>query len=120
VSRNRIAAAIGIVAIFVVVGGLLIYADAGNRRGHNRTLDVTVTGGKTMQPNLIRAYPNDTLTINVTSDTDGEVHLHVYDIQFATKAGQTVSHTFKADKTCTCDIEWESTGTGLGQLLVSP
>jgi hypothetical protein len=56
----------------------------------------------------------------VTSDTDGEVHLHEYDIHFDAKAGQTVSHTFKADKTCSCDIEWESTSHGLGTLVVNP
>jgi hypothetical protein len=84
------------------------------------TFDVTVTGGKTMSPSDLSAHQNDTLTINVTSDTDGEVHLHLYDITFDTKAGQTVSHTFKVDKTCTCDIEWESTSTGLGRLVVNP
>jgi hypothetical protein len=120
VSRNRIAVAIGVVAVFVLVGGILIYADAGSHRGHNLTFDVTVTGGKTMQPNYLPTRQNDSVTINITSDREGEVHLHVYDIAFATKAGQTVSHTFKADKTCTCDIEWESTSTPLGQLVVSP
>jgi len=52
--------------------------------------------------------------------TDGEVHLHEYDIAFEAKAGTTVSHTFKADKTCSCDLEWESTSTRLGTLVVSP
>jgi hypothetical protein len=48
------------------------------------------------------------------------VHLHVYDIAFETMKGQTVSHTFKADKTCGCDIEWETTSKGLGSMTVSP
>jgi hypothetical protein len=48
------------------------------------------------------------------------VHLHGYDIAFNTIAGQTVSHTFKAVTTCDCIIEWESTSTSLGALLVSP
>jgi hypothetical protein len=120
VSRNRIAVGIGVVAIFVLVGGILIYAGQ-SRGGQNRTFNVAVTGGKTMQPSSLQpVHQNDTVTVNVTSDMDGEVHLHVYDIAFEAKRGQTVSHTFKADKTCTCDIEWESTGTGLGQLVVSP
>lgn len=118
-SRNRIAVAIGVLAVFVLVGGILIYA-ASSHGGQNVKIDVTVTAGKTMVPSDLRAHQNDNVTINVTSDTDGEVHLHVYDIAFEAKAGQTVSHTFKADKTCTCDIEWESTSTGLGQLVVSP
>ena len=43
-----------------------------------------------------------------------------YDIAFDAKAGQVVSHTFKADKTCSCDIEWERTSHPLGTLVVSP
>ena len=120
VSRNRIAVAIGIVAIFVLVGGILIYADAGSHRGHNLTFDVVVSSAQTMHPSNMPARQNDTVTINLNSDRDGEVHLHVYDIQFAAHANQVVSHTFKADKTCTCDIEWESTSTPLGTLTVSP
>ena len=77
--------------------------------------------GRDLEPfNRVVAHQSDTITINITSDTDGEVHLHEYDIAFDAKAGQVVSHTFKADKTCSCDIEWESTGRPLGTLVVSP
>ena len=117
-SRYRIAVVIGVLVVFVLVGGILIYAMRSG--GQKVTFNVTVAGGKTMFPSNLPAHQNDTVTINVTSDTDGEVHLHLYDIVFNTKKGQTVSHTFKADKTCTCDIEWESTSTGLGRLVVSP
>jgi hypothetical protein len=118
-NRNRIAIVAAVLAVFVIVGGVLIYSNRGSG-GQNLTFDVTVTGAKTMKPTNLSAHQNDTVTINVTSDTDGDVHLHVYDIIFNAKAGQTVSHTFKADKTGTCDLEWESTATGLGQLVVSP
>jgi hypothetical protein len=118
-SRNRIAVAIAVLVVFIVAGGILIYTSR-SHGGQNLTFNVTVTGAKAMSPSNLSAHQNDTVTINVTSDTDGEVHLHVYDIAFDAKVGQTVSHTFKADKTCTCDIEWESTSTGLGQLVVSP
>jgi hypothetical protein len=117
--KNRFAVLAAVLAIFVVVGGILIYTNHGSG-GHNVTFNVTVTGAKTMNPPNLSAHQNDTVTINVTSDTDGEIHLHLYDIIFNAKAGQTVSHTFKADKTGTCDIEWESTATGLGRLVVSP
>jgi len=119
VSRVRLVIAIGVLVVFVVVGGIIILA--GQHHGGQRlTFNVTVTGAKTMSPSSLSVHQNDTITINMTSDTDGEVHLHVYDIAFETKAGQTVSHTFKADKTCGCDIEWESTSTPLGSLTVSP
>jgi hypothetical protein len=72
-----------------------------------------------MQPRDWTAHQNDTVTVNITSDTDGEVHLHGYDIQFSTKKGQPITQTFKADKTGTFPIEWESTSTELGRLTVT-
>jgi nitrous oxide reductase len=68
----------------------------------------------------LKANQNDKITINVTSDQEGEVHLHVYDIAFEVKPGETTTHTFTADKTCRCEIEWEDTSTELGTLTVSP
>ena len=118
-SRTRIAVVIGVLIAFIAVGGILIYANRGGG-GQNVTFNLTVTGAKTMTPPDLSAHQNDTVTINIASDTDGAVHLHLYDIAFDTKAGQTVSHTFKADKTGTCDIEWESTSAPLGQLVVIP
>jgi hypothetical protein len=47
------------------------------------------------------------------------VHLHGYDIHFNCTPGQVTSHTFKADNTGSFDIEWESTSTPLGTLVVS-
>jgi hypothetical protein len=119
VSRTRALVVVALVIVFVAVGGALIYAN--NRPGNQHlTFDVTVTGASKMAPDTLNAKQGDTVTINVKSDQDGEVHLHVYDIPFETKAGQTVSHTFTADKTCTCLIEWEDTSTALGNLVVSP
>ncbi len=118
-SRIRIAVVIGVLVVFAVVGGLIVRANQ-HQGGQNVTFNVTVTGTKTMSPSTLSAHVNDTITINIASDSDGEVHLHVYDIAFETKAGQTVSHTFIADKTCGCDIEWESTSAPLGSLTVSP
>jgi hypothetical protein len=118
-SRTRIAVVAGVLVLFVVVGGIVILANRGGG-GKNVTFDVSITGAKTMSPSTLTAHQNDTITINVKSDTDGEVHLHIYDIAFEAKAGLTVSQTFKADKTCTCDIEWESTSQGLGTLAITP
>lgn len=118
-SRVRIAVLVGVLVVFGVVGAVIIRANQ-HQGGQDVTFNVTVSGAKTMSPSSISAHVNDTITINITSDTDGEVHLHVYEIAFDTKAGQTVSHTFKADRTCGCDIEWESTSAALGSLTVSP
>jgi hypothetical protein len=127
VTRARALIVVALIVVFVVAGGVLIYVN-GHQGGANVTFDLSVTGAKAMKvdspsgvdPEKLQAHQNDTITINIKSDQDGEVHLHDYDIAFDTKAGQTVSHTFKADKTCTCEIEWESTSMHLGTLTVSP
>ena len=116
-SRNRTYIVAAIVVVFVIAAGILIYAN--RHAGQPRTVNVTVTAGKTMNPSDWAANQNDTVTVNIKSDTDGEVHLHGYDIHFETKAGQSISQTFKADKSGKFPIEWESTSTDLGQLVVS-
>ncbi len=110
---------VAVVVIFIGVGAYLIFSNksAGPK---NITFDVTVTEGSSMNPSELRVHQNDTVTINITSDTDGEVHLHGYDIAFDTKAGKVVSHTFKAVNTGDFPIEWESTSTELGHLIVNP
>ena len=117
-NRYRVPIVVVVVVIFVAVGGILIFTNQ-NGGGKNVTFDVTVTGAKSMSPDTLSAHHNDTVTINVTSDSDGEVHLHGYDIHFETKAGQVVSQTFKAVNTGDFEIEWESTSTHLGHLVVS-
>lgn len=117
-NQSRLVIVAVVVVLFVIVGGVLIYATR-SHGGAARTINVTVTDAKSMTPQHWTANQNDTLTVNMTSNTDGEVHLHGYDIQFETKAGQTVTQQIKADKTGTFDIEWESTSTALGDLVVS-
>jgi hypothetical protein len=115
---TRTAIVVIVVAIFLIAGGVLIYANQ-SRGGQNVTINLTVTGASKMTPDLPTAHMNDTVTINISSDQTGEVHLHGYDIAFDCTAGQVTSHTFKADKTGQFEIEWESTSTHLGFLVVS-
>ena len=118
-SRARVLVIVSLIVVFVVAGGILLYSQQ-HRGGQNLTFNVTVKGGTTMTPSDLAAHLNDNITLNVTSDLEGEVHLHDYDIHFDTRPGQTVTHAFKADRTCSCDIEWESTSHPLGTLTVSP
>ena len=108
-----------VLVLFIAAGGMLIYASRGGG-GKDVTISVTVTKASVMTPSDLKAHQNDRVTFNVTSDTDGEVHLHGYDIHFDTKAGQTVTQKFTADKTGSFEIEWEDTSTPLGTLTVSP
>ncbi len=117
-NRYRIPIAVAAVVIFAAAAAIVIFANQSGG-GQDVTYNVTVTGAKSMSPDTLSAHHNDTVTINVTSDTQGEVHLHGYDIHFETKAGQVVSETFKAVNTGDFEIEWESTSTHLGHLVVS-
>jgi hypothetical protein len=120
-SRFRLALIAGVLVIFIAVGAYLIF---GNKKAapKNVTFNVTVTGAKSMTPiTELTVNQNDTVTINISSDTTGEVHLHGYDIPFDCVAGQVVSHTFKATiGGGPFDIEWEPTSTHLGDLIVNP
>ena len=117
-TRNRAYIVAAVLVLFVAAGGILIYATR-SHGGQNVTINLSVTGASQMTPDNPTAHQNDKVTINVTSDTEGEVHLHGYDIHFDTKPGETVSHTFTADKTGTFEIEWELTSKHLGDFVVS-
>ena len=118
-SRSRLAIAAVVIILFVVVGAIVVSRN-GQSGSTDVAFDVVVRGASQMTPGTLTAHQNDTVTINIRSDQTGEVHLHLYDIAFDAVAGKTVTKTFKADKTCTCDIEWETTGRSLGSLVVSP
>ena len=118
-SRYRAAIVAGVLVIFIAVGAYLAFSNR-SAGGKPVTWNVTVTRAAAMSPSVLTAHQDDMVTINMTSDTDGEVHLHGYDIPFDTKAGQVVSHSFKAINTGSFDIEWESTSTHLGELDVTP
>lgn len=118
-SRSRIAIVAVVVVLFVIVAGYLIFTNSSNG-GKNVTLSATVTHADTMKPTELDAHQNDMVTINITSDTTGEVHLHGYDIAFNCEAGKVTSNTFKADKTGDFEIEWEDTSTHLGHFVVAP
>jgi cytochrome c oxidase assembly protein Cox11 len=117
-NRTRIYVVVVVLIAFAAVGGYLIFGHTATG-GKNVTINVSVMGASKMTPGDLSAQQNDTVTINVMSDTDGEVHLHGYDIHFETRAGQTAGHTFKADKTGDFEIEWESTSKHLGHLVVT-
>ena len=125
-SRSRALVVVALIALFVIAGGALIYANTNKGSAQTVTFNLSVTGADKMivsdgtDPEKLAAHENDTITINLVSDQEGEVHLHEYDIAFNVKPGQTTTHTFKADKTCTCEVEWEETSHHLGTLTVSP
>jgi hypothetical protein len=86
----------------------------------SKTIEVTVTGGKSMSPSTWTAHHDDQVTVNITTDTDGEVHLHGYDIKWPLTRGLHWTITFTADITGDFPIEWETIGAPLGDFKVFP
>ena len=118
-SRNRAAIAAAVFVVFAVVAAYVVYTNQGGG-GKPVRFDVTVTHADKMTPSELDVHQNDIVTISITSDTDGEVHLHGYDHAFDCKVGQVTAYSFKADKSGTFEIEWESTSHHLGDLVVAP
>lgn len=120
-SRYRFAIVAAVLIVFVAVGAYLIFGNKAPYIPKNVAFDVTATKAGSMLPRKLTVHQNDTVTINIASDTDGEIHLHGYDIAFDCVAGKVVSHTFKAvNSGGPFDIEWEATATHLGDLIVNP
>jgi hypothetical protein len=109
----------GVLVVFLAVGGFLVLRGQGGG-GKPVTLNVTVSNAATMSPDHLTARQGDTITMNVRSDRNGELHLHGYDIHFEANSRGVASQTFRADKTGDFEIEWESTSTHLGDLVVNP
>ena len=68
----------------------------------------------------INADKNDTVRIQVRSDTAAEVHVHGYDIFENVDAGGSVRFNFPATIEGVFEIELEGTHTQIGQLRVEP
>ncbi len=114
----RIYVVITLLAVFIIGGGIVIAKQSGGG-GARLTVDVSVSGDR-MTPAPVTARQGDTITLNITADRAGEIHLHGYDIHFAGSAGDVRTHTFKADKSGTWELEYEAGAKHLGNLVVSP
>jgi hypothetical protein len=88
-SRTRALIAAGVLVVFIVAGGILVYANRGGG-GRDVTISVTVTKASVMKPSALTAHQDDRVTFNVTSDKTGDF-----------------------------PIEWESTSTELGPFVVT-
>jgi hypothetical protein len=110
----------GLFLLVFVVGGCIWTTHSSSGPVTSKRIDVAVAGGKSMFPATWTAHQNDLVIINITSDTDGEVHLHGYDIAFDLTKNGPLAKSFTADKTGDFPIEWETTGAPLGDFKVSP
>jgi hypothetical protein len=118
--RNRLLIIAVVVVVFIAAGAYLALRGLGGT-GKPVTLALSVTG-TTMSPTATPTVDqNDMVTMTVTTDQAEEIHLHGYDIHFEIPGpGQSVTHTFKADKSGRFDMEIEASSTGVGTFVVNP
>lgn len=115
---------------FLLLVGLLLIAVAAAACGGGGTQEQTFTehtftieiqtgkpveGAKTFQ-----VKQGDTVTFNVSSDTEGELHLHGYDLTKEMAPGKTVSVSLTANATGRFPFEIEDTAVEIGFLEVLP
>lgn len=117
-TRSRTVVLAAVLVVFLAAGAYLLFGRSGG--GKNVVFNVSVQNSKMTPTDSLEARQGDTITVNLTSDKAQEIHLHGYDIKFAAEPGKTVSKTFKADRTCDCEIEIEDTSTRVGSLTVKP
>src|SRR5258708_15962300 len=98
-NRARLAIALAVVALFAVTSGVILLANQ-NHRGRNLTFNVAVTDGKSMSvapcfpatctSDTLSATQNDNVTINITSHTTPEHHLHLTTAPSTATPAQTI------------------------------
>lgn len=82
---------------------------------------IRVTGGKPHGGvKEITLNKDDTVRLEVRSDTAAEVHIHGYDLMEDVEAGGSVAFRFKADIEGVFEIELEETKTPIAELTVEP
>lgn len=85
----------------------------------DRTIEVTIAG-ETMTPGEIVVEGGDSVTLRIAADAPRRLHLHGYDLQVRTSAGETTTLTFAASYTGQFVIEDEDTQALFGTLVVRP
>ncbi len=76
-----------------------------------------LTGDKVTK---IRVTKGDTVRFRALSPTAEEVHVHGYDLKLELAAGKVGSMSFKATIDGIFEIEFEGSGTQIGELRVDP
>jgi hypothetical protein len=68
----------------------------------------------------IEVKSGETAHFQVSTETPQEVHLHGYDLEESSTAGEPAEFHFEADETGIFEIEIHGTGTQIGELKVEP
>jgi hypothetical protein len=82
--------------------------------------DVIVNGDVVDSPGRIEVSLGDVVAVRVLADVADEVHVHGYDLTFATERGVPTLVTFTADAPGIFEVELEEAQIPLFELVVTP
>jgi plastocyanin len=99
---------------------LLLLASAACGSGGPEELEIPVKleQGK-LSPETIRVKQGDMVTLKIEADVSGEIHLHGYDIEKETEAGEVVDFFFVADATGRFQVAFHADGSAHGGIFKS-
>ena len=85
-----------------------------------KEIAVTMVGSKvTPAPDKVKVDKGEKVKLTVTRDTDGEIHVHGYDLEEQAKANVPVTFEFTADEVGVFEVEAHDPNRLLLQLQVS-
>lgn len=88
---------------------------------NSKVFNLVVKNNKLVSgPDVLQVNQGDHVTINITADVDGELHLHGYNIPVEFKKDQTASLAFDATISGRFPYELEDTKTEIGAVEVQP
>ena len=108
-----------VLAVVPALVAALLLAACGDGGPKDREFSIDYVSGQASD-RVFKAKQGDRVTIKVKSDSEGEVHLHGYDIEADIEAGQLVVITFEARVTGRFLIEEEHTETVMAYLEIEP
>jgi hypothetical protein len=74
-----------------------------------------LTAGKVAE---LEFTEGETIRFRVRSEEPEEIHVHCYDITRDVPAGRTITVSFKASITGTCEVEFHNSGEPIGEITV--
>ncbi|MET0447173.1 MAG: hypothetical protein ABW004_02155 [Aeromicrobium sp.] len=97
-------------------------AGGGTSRVRGTVVDITIEDGKvTPQGDRVEAKVGETITLNVTSDADEEIHVHSEpEHSYEVAPGESISESFTVDTPGQVAVEGHHLDVTIVQLVVRP
>lgn len=93
--------------LFLLVLAIVLAIFSTQVNAEDRLFNINIKEGKIpASERVMRVKKGDSITWKVRSDTEGELHIHAYQIDLTIKPGLEKRHTFTAFATGRFRVEW--------------